>query len=104
MTNTEFQRLRLLAKNANGETGLSFAQKTAWVEHQIHQVTLGNIDSVACPYCGSNVMIGVEGLCCRPMGDAATTLLERIEAKEVQQQVKDAAAPFWAIAGANTIQ
>jgi hypothetical protein len=101
MANTEFQRLRRLTKNANGEIGLTPEQKTAWAEHQIHHATLGNIDSIVCPYCGSSVVIGVEGFCCKPMGDVATALLERTEAGEPEE--KHAPAPSCATAG-KTVQ
>jgi len=54
-------------------------QKFAWIEYQIRQVTLGNLNAIACPYCGSSVVMGVEKLCCEPMGDATLTLLRSME-------------------------
>jgi hypothetical protein len=58
---------------------MEFPDKFAWIEHQIRQVMFGNLNSVACPYCGSETAIGEEKLCCAPMGDAAATVLHRIE-------------------------
>jgi hypothetical protein len=58
-------------------------QKFAWIEHQIRQVILGNLESIACPYCGSDVVIGEEKLCCMPMGDVTAALLGRMEAGHV---------------------
>ena len=66
-----------------GSSPMSAEQKFAWVEYQINQAMLGNIESIACPYCGSNVMLGVEKLCCEPMGVATATLLSRLEEEEI---------------------
>lgn len=52
----------------------------AWVEYQICQVTLGYLDSISCPYCGSSVRMGVEKMCCDPIGEATATVLRRMEA------------------------
>lgn len=53
--------------------------KFAWVQTQICRVALGYIDSIACPYCGSDVTLGVEKLCCEPLGEATAAVLYRME-------------------------
>jgi hypothetical protein len=58
---------------------LTATQKTDWVQWQLHQAALGNRDTIACPYCGLTVVLGVEGLCCGAMNDIASELLERME-------------------------
>lgn len=63
------------------EIALTPVQKAVWVELQIRQATLGNVDSVACPYCGSTVVWGIQELCCGPMSDATTIFLSGMEAK-----------------------
>jgi hypothetical protein len=55
------------------------AQRVAWLRHQIRQVTTGNVGSIVCPFCGSKVTLGLEKLCCEPMGETVATVLNRTE-------------------------
>lgn len=55
----------------------------AWVQHQIRQATLGLIESLACPYCGSNVILGAEKLCCEPISQATAIVLYDVEARDL---------------------
>src|SRR5450631_2032950 len=91
-----------MTENTNDEMPPTSAQKAAWVEYQIRQATLGNLDSIACPFCGSNVVLGVERLCCKPMFDVAAILLDRMETVEFEP--KDAEEHSSAVAAAATIQ
>jgi hypothetical protein len=67
---------------------LDSGEKLARVECQIRQAMLGNLLSIACPYCLSNVVLGAQTLCCGPMGDATDTVLHRLE-KEVLRETDD---------------
>jgi len=58
---------------------LTSVQKAAWLEWQLRQATSGNRDTIACPYCGLTVVLGVERLCCGPMNDVTAKLLESME-------------------------
>ena len=53
--------------------------KFASAGYQIRQATLGRTESIACPYCLSTVILGVQTLCCDPMGKATETVLRHIE-------------------------
>jgi hypothetical protein len=72
-------KFRNIAKNGLYEFPDNSTIKFAWVGHQIRRVTLGHSDSVACPYCQSTVILGVQRLCCDPMGEATETVLRHIE-------------------------
>jgi len=61
------------------------SQKATWVEKQLQQVTLGNLVSIACPYCGADFAPGTE-LCCGPMGDAMAAFLHRMEAMDFAER------------------
>ncbi len=91
MAENEFQRFRRMAENTNDEMARASPHKAAWVEQQILQATLGNRNSIACPYCGSTVVWGVDKLCCKPMNDAAAIFLINMETKEFE--VKNAGEP-----------
>ncbi len=53
--------------------------KFASAGYQIRQATLGHTESIACPYCRATVILGVQTLCCDPMGKATETVLNYIE-------------------------
>jgi hypothetical protein len=59
----------------------------ARVESQVRRATLGGITSLDCPYCSSNVTLGVEKLCCTKMGEAVETVLTRMEAEDISETV-----------------
>ena len=61
------------------EVPLDSNQKMDWAEYQIRQVVVGRMESVACPFCLSNVILGEDKLCCGSMIAAATTVLRRME-------------------------
>lgn len=54
-------------------------RKFASAGYQIRQATLGHTESIACPYCQSTVLLGVQTLCCDQMGKATETFLSHIE-------------------------
>jgi len=88
MAGSKFPRFRRVTENITNEIALTFAKKTAWVERQIRQATLGNLDSIACPFCGSTVVWGVERLCCKTMDDVTAIFLNGMETNELD--AKDA--------------
>jgi hypothetical protein len=59
------------------------AEQFARVDCQIRQASLGRIGSLVCLYCSSNVMLGVEKLCCVRMGEAADAVLRRMEPEDL---------------------
>jgi hypothetical protein len=67
------------AKSKRGELPMDPAQKFARVECQIRQAVLGSLEFIVCPYCASNVKLGVQKLCCKPMGEAAASVLRCME-------------------------
>jgi hypothetical protein len=73
------------AKGKRDELLLDPAQKFVWVESQIRRVTLGQEQTIGCPYCMSSVMVGVDRLCCVPMGEAVATVLQSMEADYVRE-------------------
>jgi hypothetical protein len=54
-------------------------RKFASAGYQIRQAALGHTESIACPYCLSTVILGVQTLCCDQMGKATETVLRHIE-------------------------
>jgi hypothetical protein len=73
------------AKGKRDELPLDPAGKFAWIESQIRRVTLGQAGSIGCPYCMSSVTVGVDSLCCVPMGEAVATVLQSMEADDVRK-------------------
>ena len=53
----------------------NMAEQHDSVEYQLRQVMLGKVDSVACPYCGNTIIMGVDKLCCERMAEVADELL-----------------------------
>ena len=58
-------------------------ENLAWVLDQIRQAVRGAIDSITCPYCGSNVVLGVEKLCCESVSQATGIVLEYMEVENL---------------------
>jgi hypothetical protein len=69
-----------MTQNGGDEMVLTSVQQAAWAEHQLREAAMGNLDSIVCPYCGSNVLLGIEEFCCGPMIEATAILLDRMEA------------------------
>ena len=55
----------------------------AWVQRQIRQATPGLIESITCPYCSSNVILGAENLCCEPISQATVTVLYGVKFQDL---------------------
>jgi hypothetical protein len=79
MKQDALRQFRRSTEYRSEETVLTSTQKAAWVERQIHQAMLGNLDRIACPYCGCNVVLGVDSFCCEAMTDVAAVLLAGME-------------------------
>jgi hypothetical protein len=90
MTMIGLDGLQRITKTTNDKVEGTSAQLAASAEHQVYQAALGNLDSVACPYCGSNVRVGIDGICCKPMDDAATTVLDHLESTEFDAKAAEA--------------
>src|ERR1035437_3897490 len=85
MPKIELPELRNPLRNTPGEFLMDPANRFAWVEFQLRQVILGSLDSIACPYCLSGVLLGVEKLYCDPMAETTSIVLERVETENVRR-------------------
>ena len=75
--------LRNSAKEEHDELPVDPARKFAWVESQIHRITLGQGESIGCPYCLSFITAGVDRLCSASMGEAVAIILQNAERDRV---------------------
>jgi hypothetical protein len=68
------------------------SQKLAWAKYQICQAALGFSESITCPYCDSDVVLGAEKLCCDPMGVATSIVLDQMELEGLRNSAMIAAS------------
>jgi hypothetical protein len=73
---------RTCVRNCDTNSQADSDGKFAWVQYQLRQAALGLIDCIACPYCGSNVVLGLEKLCCESINEATGIVLDSMEVGE----------------------
>lgn len=85
MPRNKLNDVRNAPENRESEFRQGAMQKSDSAERQIRQAMLGMTDSIVCPYCSSNVMLGAEKLCCEPMGEVVANLLHRTEIEQLRK-------------------
>jgi hypothetical protein len=83
MPKTELNQFQNALSEKRVKARRTHAEPFARVDYQIRQASLGRLASLVCPYCSSNVMLGVEKLCCVPMGEAVDAVLRRMEPEDL---------------------